>query len=212
MIYSEMVGRDEEMNLLRHLVTGLVTGKGGIVNVIGEAGIGKSRLMAELKSDPAMKQVTLLEGQAISMGRNLSFHPIIDLLKNWAGIREDDGEPSHFGEAREGGPRACIPAEADEIVPFVGTLMGMKLSGKFAERVKGIEGEALEKLIFKNMRELLIKGSELRPMIIRIEDLHWADTSSIELLSALFRLAQNHRILFLNFFRPNYEETGDRVS
>ena len=67
--------------------------------------------------------------------------------------------------------------------PFVATLMGMKLSGKYAERVKGIEGEALEKLIFKNVRELLIKGSELRPMIIRIEDLHWADTSSIELLS-----------------------------
>ena len=108
-----------------------------------------------------MKQVTLLEGQAISMGRNLSFHPIIDLLKNWAGIREDDGEAESFAKL-EKAMRAVHPAEADEIIPFVATLMGMKLSGKYAERVKGIEGEALEKLIFKNIRELLIKGSELQ--------------------------------------------------
>ncbi|MCU0847777.1 MAG: AAA family ATPase [Spirochaetes bacterium] len=210
MIYSEMVGRDAEMNQLRHIVTGLVMGTGGIVNVIGEAGIGKSRLMAELKADPAMKQAAILEGQAISMGRNLPFHPIIDLMKNWAEIREDDSEQMSFAKL-DRAVRGVHPEEADEIIPFVATLIGMKLSGKYAERVKGIEGEALEKLIFKNIRELLIKGSELRPMIIRIEDLHWADTSSIELLSSLFRLARTHRILFLNFFRPNYVETGDRV-
>ncbi len=210
MIFSEMVGRDEEMNELRHAVTGLVRGKGGIVSVIGEAGIGKSRLMAELKSDPAMTQVTLLEGQAISMGRTLSFHPIIDLLKNWAGISEEDNEGAQLAKL-DRAVRAVHPAEADEIVPFVATMMGMKLSGKFADRVKGIEGEGLEKLIFKNVRALLIRGAELRPMIIRVEDLHWADTSSIELLSSLFRLAQSNRILFLNFFRPNYADTGDRV-
>lgn len=211
MIFSEMVGRDKEMNELRHAVTGLIRGRGGIVNVIGEAGIGKSRLMAELKSDPSMKQVTLLEGQTISMGRNLSFHPIIDLLKNWAGIREDDGEADAIAKLDKA-VRAVHTYEADEIVPFVATMMGMKLSGKFAERVKGIEGEALEKLIFKNVRELLIRGAELRPMIIRIEDLHWADTSSIELLESLFRLSLDNRILFLNCFRPNYPDTGERIS
>ncbi len=211
MIFSEMVGRDEEMNELRHAVTGLVRGKGGIVSVIGEAGIGKSRLMAELKSDPAMKQVTLLEGQALSMGRTLSFHPIIDMLKNWAGISEEDQEGAQLAKL-DRAVRAVHPDEADEIVPFVGTMMGMKLTGQFAERVKGIEGEGLEKLIFKNVRALLIRGAELRPMIIRVEDLHWADTSSIELLISLFRLARDHRIMFLNFFRPNYPDTGDRVA
>jgi len=158
-----------------------------------------------------MKQVTLLEGQAISMGRNLSFHPIIDLLKHWAGISEEDVEQISFAKL-DRAIRGVHPDEADEILPFVATLMGMKLSGKYVNRVKGIEGEALEKLIFKNIRALLIKGSELRPMILRIEDLHWSDTSSIELLSSLFRLAKGHRILFLNFFRPGYGETGDRVT
>ena len=89
--------------------------------------------------------------------------------------------------------------------------MGMKLAGKHAQRMKGIEGEALEKLIFKNMRELIIKGSELRPTVICIEDFHWVDTSSLELVEALFRLVEEHRILFVLVFRPGYAETGDRI-
>ncbi len=58
----------------------------------GEAGIGKSRLMAELKKRDVMRRVTCLEGRAISIGRNLSFHPIINLFKHWAQIVEDDSE------------------------------------------------------------------------------------------------------------------------
>jgi predicted ATPase len=93
----------------------------------------------------------------------------------------------------------------------VATLMGMKLSGKYAKRVEGIEGEALEKLILKSLRDLLTRAAEINPLVMVIEDLHWADTSSIELLESLFRLAENHRILFINVFRPGFSETGDRI-
>jgi len=89
-ISSEMVGRDNELNRLELQVMKAVNGEGSAVNVIGEAGIGKSRLIAELKKREVMKRVTLLEGRAISIGKNLSFHPIIDLLKQWAGIAEAD--------------------------------------------------------------------------------------------------------------------------
>ena len=95
---------------------------------------------------------------------------------------------------------------------MIATLMGMKLTGKYAKRVKGIEGESLEKLIFKNMRELLIKGSEIRPMVIYIEDFHWVDTSSLELVKALFRLLEECRILFILVFRPGHTETGERIT
>ena len=152
-VYSEMVGRDHELDRLELQILKAVNGEGSVVNVVGEAGIGKSRLMAELKKREVVKRVMLLEGRAISMGRNLSFHPIIDLLKNWARIREDDGESAAMSKLQEAIRRVSVE-EADEIFPFVATLMGMKLSGKYAKRIKGIEGEALEKLIFKNVREL----------------------------------------------------------
>ena len=103
------------------------------------------------------------------------------------------------------------PEEVNEVFPFIATLMGMKLTGKHAERMKGIEGESLEKLIFKNVREIIIKGSELRPTVIYIEDFHWVDTSSLELIEALFRLVEEFKILFILVFRPGYADTGERI-
>jgi class 3 adenylate cyclase len=209
-IYSEMVGRDTELDKLEFQVMKAIQGEGSIVSIIGEAGIGKSRLVAELKNCDVIKKVSLFEGRAISTGRNLSFHPIIDLLKHWAHIGEDDSGADAFGKL-ETAIRRVVPEDTHEVLPFVATLMGMKLSGRYAERIKSIESEALEKLILKNMRDLLIKATELSPLVIVTEDLHWADTSSIELMDALFRLAKTQRIVFINVFRPGHKETGDRI-
>jgi len=209
-IYSEMVGRDKELDRLELQLLKAINGEGSIVNIIGEAGIGKSRLVAELKNREVMKRVTLLEGRAISTGRNLSFHPIIDLFKQWARIGEDDTGSVALSKI-ETAVRHVVPEDLDEVLPFVATLMGMKLSGRYAERVKGIEGEALEKLILKNIRDLLRKATEQNPLVIVTEDLHWADTSSIELMESLFRLAETQKIVFVNVFRPGHKETGDRI-
>ncbi|NQT55478.1 MAG: AAA family ATPase, partial [Desulfobacteraceae bacterium] len=210
MIYSEMVGRDKYLDRLELQVMKAINGEGSIVNIIGEAGIGKSRLVAELKNREVMNRVSLFEGRAISTGRNLSFHPIIDLFKHWARIKEDDSEAAALSKLATA-IRQVYPEEVHDVLPFVATLMGMKLSGRYTERVKGIEGEALEKLILKNMRDLLIKATELSPLLIVTEDLHWADTSSIELMESLFRIAVTQRILFVNVFRPGHRETGDRI-
>ena len=209
-IYSEMVGRDNELDSLELQVMKAINGKGSIVNIIGEAGIGKSRLVAELKKREVMKKVAFFEGRAISIGRNLSFHPIIDLIKQWARIRADQGDATSFRKL-ERAVKSLYPEEVGEVLPFVATLMGMKLSGRYAERVEGIEGEALEKLILKNVRDLLIKAAERNPLVIVAEDLHWADTSSIDLLESLFLLAETQRILFINVFRPDHKRTGDRI-
>jgi class 3 adenylate cyclase len=210
MIYSKMVGRDNELHRLELQVMKAINGQGSIVNIIGEAGIGKSRLVAELKKREMMKAVKLLEGRAISIGGNLSFHPITDLLKQWMGIRQDDDQVTEFYKLQNA-LRNLFPEEVGEVLPFVATLMGITLWGKYAERVEGLEGEALEKLILKSLRDLLIKATERTPLVIVVEDLHWADSSSIELMESLFRLAETQRILFVNLFRPGFPETGDRI-
>jgi class 3 adenylate cyclase/tetratricopeptide (TPR) repeat protein len=209
-IHADLVGREQEMKELEIHVLKVINAEGSIVNVTGEAGIGKSRLLAELMTKDFMKKVTFLRGRALSIGANLSYHPLIDLLKNWAMISEDDAV-SISSQKLQRAIRTVFPEGEDEVFPFLATLMGIKLLGKHAERIKGIEGEALEKLILKNLRELIIKASVYRPVIFVIDDLHWADLTSLDFLESLFRLAESHRILFINVFRPGHKTTGERI-
>ena len=210
MIFSEMVGRDDKLDQLDLQLMKLINGTGAVVNIIGEAGIGKSRLIAELKRREAAQRVRFLEGRAMSMGRNLSFHPLIDLLKQWALIGAEDGALEAWDKL-EIATQAVFEKQTAEVLPFIATLMGMNLPGTYQDHLQGIEGEALERLIRKNLRELFLRLSSAHPLVIVIDDLHWADKSSMALLESLFRLAVHARILFITLYRPGYGATGERV-
>jgi class 3 adenylate cyclase len=210
MVFSELVGREKELGKLQNHVLNLLNGKGSLVSVIGEAGIGKSRLIEELQKKDEISRVTFLKGRALSTGKNLSFHPVIDMLRKFAGIIEEDNEADSFVKF-ERLVQKIHPDGAAEIFPFFATLMGLDLTGRYAQRLNIIAGEALERLIYKNIRDFFIKAAEANPVVIVIEDLHWADLSSIGLMESLFRLSEDHDLLFINVFRPGYPETSDRV-
>ena len=210
MISSAMVGREKEFKQLEKQFMQLINGRGSIVNITGKAGIGKSRLMAEIRQKELVKKVTFFEGRALSNGKNLSFHPITQIIKSWAGIKEDDSTTVAVTKLQRGIQRVYDEA-FDEIFPFIATMMGYRLEGKAKERTEGIEGEALENLILKNLRDLISRAASIRPLVIVIEDAHWSDISSIIFLESLTKLTRKHRILFVNVFRPGYKETGERI-
>ncbi|MCK4761412.1 MAG: protein kinase [Candidatus Aminicenantes bacterium] len=212
MIFSEMVGRDNELDELHLHLLQVLKGEGFILNITGEAGIGKSRLIAEFRRQDAFKRVTLLHGRALSIGRNLSFHPLIDTIKNWLNIKEEESSGAAYDKLRRAIEALCPDKkEADEIFPFIATLMGMKLAGKYSDRIEGIEGEPLEKIIKKNFRELIEKIAGQKPLVFIIENVQWADITSIEFIESLLRLIKTHPILFINVIRPGFRETGERL-
>jgi class 3 adenylate cyclase len=211
MISSAMVGREAELKQLEKQFMQLINGRGSVVTITGIAGIGKSRLMAEMREKELISKVIMLEGRALSNGRDLSFHPIVQIIRSWAGIRAEDSSDDALGKLQRGIHR-LHPEAFDEIFPFVATMMGFRLEGKAKERVKGIEGEALENLILKNLRDLLSKAASIRPIVIVIEDAHWCDISSVIFLESLFKLVRKQRILFIVVSRPGHEETGERIS
>ncbi len=210
-VHSDMVGRQDELARLQGLVKGVVEGRGAVVNVVGEAGIGKSRLMAEVRARFEADSCRYLEGRAISIGRNLSFHPVVDLLRNMADVEEGDSDEVAVVKLQRFVDSVITQAETTELLPFVITLTGLELPSVMEERVRGIEGEALEKLIMRSLRVLVSRGAERRPLVICMEDMHWADGSSLALLEGLYHLVETHRVLFVNVFRPGFPETSERL-
>ena len=210
MVFSAMVGRDAELARFSSALDRVVSGKGGIVSLVGEAGLGKSRLLAESLSLAEKTPVRVLLGRSLSIGRGQSFHPFVDLLRHWAGISEDAGEEPSLA-ALATAVRTVLGNETDEVFPFVARLMGLHPTGAPAERLAGIEGEALEKLILKSTRELFHAMAQRRPTVLVFEDLHWADQSSLNLLEALLPLCAETALLFVLVCRPLFEETSDRI-
>lgn len=209
-IFSKLEGRDPELASLKQQLAALGRGQGGIVSLIADGGIGKSRLLAELEKCEEASGLTWLEGRSLSTGRNLSFHPLADMIRHWAEITdEDDAEQgrARLDEILE----AVLEEAAAEVQPLLAQLLGLPLRESESERLSQMAGDALEKLIRGGLTQLLRRGSAIRPVVVVMEDLHWADLSSIELLQSLLRLAPDHPILFLNAFRPGYAETSGQV-
>ena len=209
-ISSVMVGRAREVTLANEAVLRLIEGRGGSLAIIGEAGIGKSRLLAEVLWLDAVRDCRVLEGRALSVGRNLAFHPFVDILRQWVGVREEDGDREAL-EKLALGLRTSANAEAEEALPFIATLMGIELPEALAEMLRGIDGDALERLITKNVRDVLHAIAGEKPLILVFEDLHWADDSSVKLLEALLRSSLEAPILFLLPTRPDFPQTSGRV-
>ena len=208
-ISSTLIGRDDDLNKLNLHLLNVINGEGSIINIVGEPGVGKSRLISELKNQDASKNVAFLEGRAVAFGKNLSFHPIINLFKNWAKIGENDPPVESVKKLETSIWGVCLH-QTTEIFPFIATLMGLRLSGEHLEKVNDIEGEALEKLIINSVRNLLIKSAQTTPLVFILEDMHWADTSTIKFVESLLPIVKTNRILFINIFRPGYIETSER--
>ena len=208
-IFADLVGRDEELAQVRAAVTSLTAGRGGIISLVGEAGLGKSRLLAELMSSQEARSVTWLEGRSLSVGAQLSYHPFADLLRSWAEIEDDDPDaeiPGKVGAAL----RDLVPELFEELFPGVAMLMGLKL-GKEGLGSHGLEGSGADKVVRRSILELLRATARRHPVALVFDDLHWADLSSIELLDPLLRLADEERVLFINVFRPNFAATSDHI-
>jgi class 3 adenylate cyclase len=200
-LHTGFVGRARELGQLLGPIAEVAAGRGGVVRVVGEAGLGKSRLVAEARASEAAADLTWLEGRALAVGSSLSFHPFIDLLRSAAGIAEDAPPETAAAQLREALDQLW-EGQPNDVVPFVTTLAGLAASESDAARLSGIDPESLKKLSQRAVAQVLRRLAARRPLVIALDDLHWADASSMELLGALLRLATTDPILFVLISRP----------
>jgi class 3 adenylate cyclase/tetratricopeptide (TPR) repeat protein len=202
---SPLIGRDVELSQLQTAVRALRAGHGSTVALIGEAGLGKSRLVAEARQTLS-STLTWAEGRALSYTEGMSYWIVRDLLSALIGVRIDT-PLSEVGMALHKIIERLFPepTQAAEIYLFLARLMDVPLEEATIERIKYLTPEALQGRMFQAFREYVRAQSQTQPLILVWEDLHWTDPSSLRILETLLPLTKEIPLMLLLIFRGRQE-------
>jgi class 3 adenylate cyclase/tetratricopeptide (TPR) repeat protein len=195
-VSSPLVGREPECARLAQALAGLAEGQGGIVLLQGEPGVGKSRLMAETRRQWPAGAGRWLEGRSLSFGRHLSYWPFIQLLKDCFEISEDDGEQQGWSKL-ERGLRPLFGERTADVLPYLATVLALPIPAEHDERLKYLDGLALRRQVFLCFRQLVEGLAQRQPLVLSLEDWHWADQSSVDLAEHLLSLTTTQPLLLV---------------
>ncbi len=209
-ISSPLVGREAEVAAFTGCIERLLGGQGSLVSIIAEAGLGKSRLAAEVRQQTTGQHLTWLEGRTLSYGQNISYWPFLEIIQTDAGITTEDGEEQRW-EKLERRVNALFPDEAAEFLPYLATLLSLEVPGALAERVRYLDSEAMGRQVFRTARRFLARLAMERPLVLVFEDMHWMDESSALLVEHLLPLAREVPMLICGVGRPDPETAAARL-
>jgi class 3 adenylate cyclase/tetratricopeptide (TPR) repeat protein len=195
---SPLVGREREFQTLQSHLAALAHGGGHIVAVMGEAGLGKSRLMAEVRKTAT---VAWLEGRSHSYENSTPYAPFIDVLTKAFDLRVEENDADKY---------AKIKTHAGDGAPFLATLLGIQIDGDDRERVQYLEPPQLRGAIFQAVRAFIEQRTIAAPLVLLFDDLHWADATSLDLLEQLMPLAETKSLVLVALFRPQRQEPSWR--
>ncbi|MHB8868968.1 MAG: AAA family ATPase [Thermoleophilia bacterium] len=209
-ISSPLVGRRAELATLGSALVRLQQGEGGIVSVIGEAGLGKSRLVAEAREEARKLGVSWLEGRTLSFGRTISYWPFLEILQQDTGIESDDSEAERFAKlARH--IETLFGDQSPEILPALATLLSLTLPEDLKERVKNLDGEAMGHQLFRSMLFLVRRRAGQGPVVVVFEDVHWLDESSAAMVEHVLSAAAEAPALFVLVGRPEVDSPTETL-
>ena len=199
---TPFVGRERELELLIDGFERAKGGRGQAFSIVSEAGIGKSRLLYEFRKSITNVDMMFLEGRCLSYSRGVAYHLAIDILKANFEIQEGDGD----SEIREKVKRGLKIIGMDEAstLPYLLELFSVKDSG--IDKIP-MSPEAKKDRTMEVFKQITLKGSEIRPLILAFEDLHWADKSSEEVLKYALEGIPGARVLMIFTYRPEFVHT-----
>jgi Flp pilus assembly protein TadD len=184
---APLVGRDEEMNEIREALSALGQGQGSTLTILGEAGLGKSRLIAETRALLPAK-ATWAEGRALSYTAGMSYWLAREVLLSLLGAKAEAEIAAALRNSLNG--QAAL-------YPFLARLLELPMDAAAEEQMKFLSSEALRARILEALRKYVCARAEREPLILVWEDLHWCDPSSWEVLETLFPLCNDVPLLML---------------
>jgi class 3 adenylate cyclase len=207
---SALVGRQRELATLLQITTEACQGRGSIVSLIAEAGLGKSRLVAEWRKAAQSLPVRWIEGRCLSYAAATAHHLSTDLFRHLiaapAGAREEERRAA----LRQTLENACVQ-KFNDVYPFLAHLLGLKLEEEYAARVKYLDGPALQHQYITASKLLISALAHSQPIVLICEDVHWADPASVELGAHVLPIAAEAPIVFVFIARPDKDAAGWRL-
>jgi class 3 adenylate cyclase/tetratricopeptide (TPR) repeat protein len=197
---TPFVGRAGELGVLLDRCADVAAGRGQVVFMSGDAGIGKSRLLHEFRRtlNEERGRLTWLEGQCVSFGQSIPFLPLIDQLRKNFRIEEYDGEPEIIAKVEHG---IRLIGELESHAPFIRYLLSVDPGDPI---VINMEAASRRRLVFAALRALTLRGASQRPLVLLIEDLHWMDSSSEEYLGYLMDSMAAVPVMLILTYRVGY--------
>ncbi len=205
--FTRLVGRGHELEILRESFARTKDGQGQAVSIIGEAGLGKSRLLYECRQALSGEDFTFLEGQCSPYGATMAYFPLIDLLRRYFRIDAGDSDTDITDKVHRGLEALDIDCEAT--APYLFHLLATDVE-------TGIQAamppETVRRQLFEALQVLVLKSAERRPVLIIVEDLHWVDKTTEEFLTFLLDHIASARVMLMCTYRPEFVSTWSRRS
>jgi predicted ATPase/class 3 adenylate cyclase len=199
---TPLVGREQEVGLLLERWTQVKDGRGQVVLLSGEAGIGKSRLVQVLKEHVAAEpQAWLTPCQCSPYHQNSALYPLIDALERVA-LQFERDETSQQKLSKLEGYLVQYGLPLAEAVPLFASLLSLPLGSSYAPL--HVSPEQQKQKTLQAILTILLRRAAQQPLLFVVEDLHWVDPSTLELLSLLVDQGPTARILTLFTFRPDF--------
>jgi len=199
---SPLVGRETEFRALRETLQQLQAGVGGVVTIVGEAGLGKSRLVAELRREVSAIDLRWIEGRCLSYGTSVAYLLWLEMLRGLLGVTAEDA-PATAQAALSNEVESRCPDSGQRIYPYLAQLMSLSLAPEHEALLRSIAGEALKSNTFRAVETMIECAAREHPLVLVCEDLHWADPTSLELLEQLLALMDRAPVLLVCAFRPH---------
>ena len=198
---TPLVGRDQELRLLTDRWERARESAGQAVLIAGEAGVGKSRLLQAFRERLAATPHSWLECRCTPYTQGSAFHPLIELLGQGLGLKQDDDPEMKLHRLEGGIERAQL--SAPDVVPLIAALLSLPLPARYPPPRQSPE------LQRKQTMEALVAWTltlaEQQPLVMLFEDLHWCDPSTVELLGLALEQSPTAKVLLLLAFRPSFE-------
>ena len=196
---TPFVGRRKEFDHLMECYDKVKEGKGQVVGIVGEPGMGKSRLLLHLRSTLPIQQYTYLEGRCFHYGGSMAYLPLLDILRACFGITE--GEREFLIKKKVAEKIAQLDDKLEAILPPLHEILSLKVED---EEYLKLEPQKKRERTFEAIRDLLIRESQNRPLILAVDDLQWIDKTSEEFLNYFIGWLANRHILLVILYRPEY--------